>query len=56
LFSRFANATWKAGQPFRGLNRIERETFTPFFFLSETDIDKHWVQIKAATAKVLTVL
>ncbi|MEO6313747.1 MAG: hypothetical protein ABIU63_02725 [Chitinophagaceae bacterium] len=56
LFSRFANATWKASQPFRGLNRIERETFTPFYFLNEADIEKDWVQIKAAAAKVLSVL
>jgi hypothetical protein len=56
LFSRFANATWKASQPFRGLNRIERETFTPFYFLNEADIEKDWVQIKAAAAKVLMVL
>ncbi|MEP6746984.1 MAG: hypothetical protein ABJB86_04630 [Bacteroidota bacterium] len=56
LFSRFANATWKAGQPFRGLSRIERETFTPFYFLSEPDIDKDWVQIKAAAKKLLTDL
>ena len=56
LFSRFANATWKAGQPFRGLNRIERETFTPFYFLSEADIEKDWVQIKAAAKKLLTEL
>ena len=48
LFARFANATWKAGQPFRGLQRITRKTFTPFYFLSESDIDKDVVQIKAA--------
>ena len=56
LFSRFANATWKAGQPFRDLNRIERETFTPFYFLTDADIDKDWMQIKTAAAKVLTML
>jgi len=56
LFSRFANATWKAGQPFRGLSRIERETFTPFYFLNEADIEKDWVQIKAAAATVLSKL
>jgi hypothetical protein len=52
LFSRFANATWKAGQPFRALNRITRETFTPFYFLSEADVEKDWVQIKAAAKKL----
>ena len=56
LFSRFANATWKASQPFRGLTRIERETFTPFYFLNDADIEKDWVQIKSAAAKVLSVL
>ncbi len=56
LFSRFANATWKASQPFRGLNRIERETFAPFYFLNDADIEKDWVQIKSAAAKVLTAL
>jgi hypothetical protein len=53
LFCRFANATWKAGQPFRSLDRITRETFTPFNFLSEADIEKDWVQIKAAAEKLL---
>lgn len=52
LFSCFANATWKAGQPFRGLTRITRETFTPFYFLSAEDIEKDWVQIKAAAKKL----
>ncbi|MEO5682748.1 MAG: hypothetical protein ABIQ88_08900 [Chitinophagaceae bacterium] len=52
LFSRFANATWKASQPFRGLNRIERETFTVFHFLNEADVEKDWVQIKAAAKKL----
>ncbi len=56
LLSRFANATWKAGQPFRGLGRIERETFTPFYFLNEADIEKDWVQIKSAAAKLLSEL
>lgn len=56
LFSRFANATWKAGQPFRGLDRIERETFAPFYFLNEADIEKDWVQIKAAAKKLLAEL
>jgi hypothetical protein len=29
LLARFANATWKAGQPFRSLARITRPTFVP---------------------------
>jgi hypothetical protein len=53
LFARFANATWKAGQPFRGLDRIKRETFTAFNFLSEADIEKDLVQVKAAAKKLL---
>lgn len=56
LLCRFANATWKAGQPFRGLNRITRVTFTPFYFLSEADIEKDWVQVKAAAGGVLKQL
>lgn len=56
LYNRFANATWKAGQPFRGLERIERGTFTPFYFLSKADIDKDWMQIKAAAKKLLDAL
>jgi hypothetical protein len=52
LFCCFANATWKAGQPFRDLSRITRETFTPFYFLSASDIEKDWVQIKAGARKL----
>ncbi len=54
VFARFANATWKAGQPFRGLNRITRETFTPFYYLSGPDIDKDLVQVKAAARILLS--
>jgi hypothetical protein len=53
LLQRFANATWKAGQPFRGLDRIERENFVPFDFLSEEEKEKDWVQIKVAAEKLL---
>jgi hypothetical protein len=52
IFERFANATWKAGQPFRGLNRIERKTFTPFDLLPPEEVEKDWVQIKAAAVMV----
>ncbi len=55
IFARFANATWKAGQSFRGLNRITRTTFTPFYFLTQPDIEKDLVQVRAA-AKKLEVL
>lgn len=56
LYARFANVTWKAGQPFRSLNRISRETFTPFYYLNKADIDKDLVQVKAAAAALLKVL
>lgn len=56
LFCRLANATWKAGQPFRSFDRITRDAFTPFNFLSDTDIEKDWVQIKAAAEKLLMEL
>ncbi len=56
LFARFANATWKAGQPFRGLNRTTRKNFTPFYYLSDPDIEKDVVQIKAAASILLSTL
>ncbi len=56
IFARFANATWKAGQPFRGLNRITRATFTPFYFLTEADIDKDLVQVRAAAKRLSELL
>lgn len=56
LFERFANATWKAGQPFRGLDRITRSTFTSFDLLEPEEIEKDWVQIKAAAEKLSKAL
>ncbi|MEO6723412.1 MAG: hypothetical protein ABIN67_23800 [Ferruginibacter sp.] len=56
LFARFANAAWKAGQPFIDLSRISRDTFTPFYFLSEADIKKDLAQLKKAAEVVLTQL
>ena len=56
ILNRFANATWKAGQPFKGLSRIKRQTFTPFYFLSKEDIDKDLVQVKAAAKMLLQYL
>ena len=53
LLLRFANATWKAGQPFRSLNRIEKDNFIPFNLLSNDELEKDLVQIKAAAAKLL---
>ncbi|MFT3825147.1 MAG: hypothetical protein QM731_14585 [Chitinophagaceae bacterium] len=48
LLERFANATWKASQPFRSFDRIERDTFTAFDLLSEEEVEKDWVQVKTA--------
>lgn len=48
LLERFANATWKASQPFRGLDRITREIFMPFDLLPADEIKKDWDQIKSA--------
>jgi hypothetical protein len=52
LLARFANATWKAGQPFRALNRITRDTFKPAALLTEDDLKKDLVQIKAAAYRL----
>lgn len=56
LFARFANATWKAGQPFRSLDRITRDIFVPFNFLSDVEVEKDWMQVKAAAGKLLTAI
>ncbi|MBS1512085.1 MAG: hypothetical protein JST86_14650 [Bacteroidetes bacterium] len=56
LLERFANATWKAGQPFRGMERLAKDNFIPFYFLSEEEIAKDWVQITAMAAKLLPYL
>ena len=48
LILRLANATWKAGQPFRSLERIQRPNFIPFDLLSDSEVEKDWVQIKSA--------
>jgi len=48
LLERFANATWKATQPFRGLDRITRNIFMPFDLLPKDDVKKDWDQIKSA--------
>lgn len=53
LLCRLANATWKAGQPFQNLHRITRDTFTPFYFLTEADREKDWKQIHTAASLVL---
>jgi len=56
LLERFANATWKAGQPFRGLDRITRDTFTCFDLLTNAEVEKDWVQVKAAADVLLEKL
>jgi hypothetical protein len=53
---RFANATWKAGQPFRSLDRITRKTFTCFDLLPPEEVEKDWMQIKAAAIKLSAAL
>lgn len=56
LLARFANATWKAGQPFRALARIGRPTFVPAVLLSETELRKDFVQIRAAAVRLTSSL
>ena len=56
LFERFANATWKAGQPFRGLDRITRNVFIPVDLLTKEEQEKDWIQVKAAAEKLLQSL
>lgn len=56
LLARFANATWKASQPFRSLARIERGNFCPAVMLSADELDKDFVQIEAAATKLLEAL
>jgi hypothetical protein len=52
ILERFANATWKAGQPFRNLDRITRKTFTCFDLLPPEEVEKDWIQVKAAAIKL----
>lgn len=56
LLERFANATWKASQPFRGMDRLTRSTFVPFDFLPKEEVEKDWVQIKGAATKLIKYL
>ena len=56
LLARFANATWKAGQPFRALARITRDTFGPAAQLSDAELRKDYVQIKAAAARLVQAM
>lgn len=52
LMNRFANATWKASQPFRGMERITRPIFTPFYFLPDDEVDKDWTQLQTAAKQL----
>jgi hypothetical protein len=53
LIARFANATWKAGQPFRSMSRIAKDNFVPAATLSESELKKDYDQIHAAAEKML---
>ncbi len=48
LTNRFANATWKASQPFRDMARITRDNFMVANFLSESEVQKDFDQVQAA--------
>jgi hypothetical protein len=52
LLARLANATWKAGQPFRSLARISRDTFKPAALLTPDDVAKDHAQIRAAAVRL----
>jgi hypothetical protein len=56
LLARFANATWKASQPFRSLSRISRDTFRPAALLSADELAKDYVQVNTAAAKLLEAM
>ncbi len=56
LLARFANATWKAGQPFRSLSRITRDNFRPAALLGDDDLQKDFDQIRAAAEKLLDAM
>ncbi len=56
LLARFANATWKASQPFRSLSRITRDTFRPATLLTREELMKDYVQVRAASEKLLEAM
>ena len=56
LLARFANATWKAGQPFRSLARISRPTFVPAARLDPAELRKDFVQIRAAATRLVAAM
>ena len=56
LLNRFANATWKASQPFRSLERITKDNFTVARLLSKEEIKKDADQISSAASVLLDSL
>lgn len=52
LLARFANATWKASQPFRDLARITKPNFIPAVKLTDEELRKDFVQIVNAATKL----
>jgi hypothetical protein len=48
-----ANLAWKAGQPFRGIGRIERPVFAPFPLLENKELAKDHPLMKAVAQSVL---
>ena len=56
LLARFANATWKASQPFRSLSRITRDSFRPAALLSAEELAKDYVQVDTAAARLLEAM
>lgn len=52
LLARFANATWKASQPFRDISRIGKPNFIPAIGLSDAELEKDFVQIVEAATKL----
>lgn len=56
LLARFANATWKASQPFRSLARVTRDNFRPAALLNAEELAKDYVQVTHAAAKLLKAM
>ncbi|MGN6264616.1 MAG: hypothetical protein ACTHM5_03035, partial [Ginsengibacter sp.] len=56
VLNRFANATWKAGQPFRGLSRIKKDNFISAIFLSKEELEKDYDQVNAAAGMLLPAM
>ncbi|MES2851096.1 MAG: hypothetical protein V4685_18745, partial [Bacteroidota bacterium] len=52
ILNRFANATWKAGQPYRSIDRIKRPNFIGWSGLSKEEVAKDHRQIVGAATKL----